>query len=547
MRRFRWLGWMAALVALPGLVVLVEHGRGRAALERTLVELRERGEILDASSLLPPPVPAASNGFVALKAVSGRLGALPDAAPGALKLVGIGVAVPGTRLEQWEGTGTGSTQTWAKVEAALEARAEELSGLRAAVKLPVRQATLDPAQGFAHMDFSHLTRAKQSAQALGVAAMAQARRGQFDLAVQDLEAARVLEADRGREPTLISQLVGCACSGITSARVWAVLHARDWNDAQLERLQRTMTGPAFAGDVIRSLEFERAVMVTEFRNGSNADLSQMMYQDVSVLLVTANPPLTLPTSVDEAWDALKELVERSGGKLRTSVWFPVWRYGWGDHATVHYLRALDTLLTFQREAVRRGYASTEADLSAWVEPSTAYGRWCSHYTKESLVGMAGCLAKAFRAETERALHETGIAVHRFQRRHQRLPESLNELVPEFLAAMPMDRMDGKPLRYRRDSAEDFTLWSVGVDRIDGNALQKWKAGQTGRYSGPANWWLEDAVWPRCASAAQIAAAQEIKPKTLGLDPVLMQRYGLIPKQPKQPKPAVTNPAPAAAP
>lgn len=60
------------------------------------------------------------------------------------------------------------------------------------------------------------------------------------------------------------------------------------------------------------------------------------------------------------------------------------------------------------------------------------------------------------------------ALNRFQRTHGRLPEHLSELVPECLAAMPIDPFDGKPLRYRLEEGE-WIVWSVGADLKDDNA------------------------------------------------------------------------------
>lgn len=42
-----------------------------------------------------------------------------------------------------------------------------------------------------------------------------------------------------------------------------------------------------------------------------------------------------------------------------------------------------------------------------------------------------------------------VAVELFRRKHGRLPEKLEELVPEFLQSVPVDPFDGKELRYRK--------------------------------------------------------------------------------------------------
>ncbi len=53
----------------------------------------------------------------------------------------------------------------------------------------------------------------------------------------------------------------------------------------------------------------------------------------------------------------------------------------------------------------------------------------------------------------------------WHRRSGTWPESLNQLVPEMLPAVPLDRMDGQPLRYRVRDGQPV-VYSVGMDRID---------------------------------------------------------------------------------
>jgi hypothetical protein len=44
---------------------------------------------------------------------------------------------------------------------------------------------------------------------------------------------------------------------------------------------------------------------------------------------------------------------------------------------------------------------------------------------------------------------TACAVERFRLKYKKLPEKLEQLVPEFLPKVPIDPFDGKPLRYFR--------------------------------------------------------------------------------------------------
>lgn len=58
-----------------------------------------------------------------------------------------------------------------------------------------------------------------------------------------------------------------------------------------------------------------------------------------------------------------------------------------------------------------------------------------------------------------------IALELFRRRHEGWPERLEELVPAFLPALPLDQFDGQPLRYRLVDGKPL-LYSIGEDRDD---------------------------------------------------------------------------------
>lgn len=58
-----------------------------------------------------------------------------------------------------------------------------------------------------------------------------------------------------------------------------------------------------------------------------------------------------------------------------------------------------------------------------------------------------------------------LALERFRRNHAKWPEALNDLVPDYLDAVPIDPFDGKPLRYRHTDGK-ILLYSVGKDGED---------------------------------------------------------------------------------
>jgi hypothetical protein len=56
-----------------------------------------------------------------------------------------------------------------------------------------------------------------------------------------------------------------------------------------------------------------------------------------------------------------------------------------------------------------------------------------------------------------------LALRRFEGKHGRLPATLEELVPEFLPAVPVDPFDGKPLRWKPDEMWVYSVSGNGTD------------------------------------------------------------------------------------
>jgi hypothetical protein len=85
---------------------------------------------------------------------------------------------------------------------------------------------------------------------------------------------------------------------------------------------------------------------------------------------------------------------------------------------------------------------------------------------------------------------TLVAVERYRLKHQKWPEKLDDLKPDFLAAVPRDPYDGKPLRYVK-RADGVTVYSVGHDGVDdGGTIDRRKPLGPGTDQGYRLWDLE---------------------------------------------------------
>ena len=65
------------------------------------------------------------------------------------------------------------------------------------------------------------------------------------------------------------------------------------------------------------------------------------------------------------------------------------------------------------------------------------------------------------------------ALERYQLTHRQLPDTLDALVPEFMARVPQDVIDGQPLRYRRVRGDQFVLYSIGRNERDDGGQIAW--------------------------------------------------------------------------
>ncbi|MCD6049862.1 MAG: hypothetical protein K0Q55_1265 [Verrucomicrobia bacterium] len=73
-----------------------------------------------------------------------------------------------------------------------------------------------------------------------------------------------------------------------------------------------------------------------------------------------------------------------------------------------------------------------------------------------------------------AVHQLIIAcaLEEYLLQRGKYPEKLDELMPQYLAKIPRDVVDGKPMRYRREVQDSFVLYSVGWNRKDEGGVVK---------------------------------------------------------------------------
>jgi hypothetical protein len=82
-----------------------------------------------------------------------------------------------------------------------------------------------------------------------------------------------------------------------------------------------------------------------------------------------------------------------------------------------------------------------------------------------------------RLEARHRAASLALAVERFRLANGgNTPESLNELIPQFLSSIPSDPFDGQPLRYK-ELPTGFVVYSIGPDRTDDGGIEPLQRGR----------------------------------------------------------------------
>ncbi len=169
--------------------------------------------------------------------------------------------------------------------------------------------------------------------------------------------------------------------------------------------------------------------------------------------------------------------QRSG---RDSGWFglhpdlvgPYFLLGLADRDLVKTLELYRQVIEFAGLPLDERSRSGSLDRSMSSVPRTcvlahAYAGYIGQYPRR----------EAAAAAVVRSI-QVGLAVERFRLAGGSLPADLEALVPAYLAAVPKDPFDGKPLRYLRQD-QGYRVYSLGYDLADNHGTVVPKAGEPG--------------------------------------------------------------------
>jgi len=148
----------------------------------------------------------------------------------------------------------------------------------------------------------------------------------------------------------------------------------------------------------------------------------------------------------------------------------------------HDRMALRVLDHFEYLMAHADWRTADGPLPQAAQPRR--GRAYLHI-RSVLMSLDDILVQIERVEAMRTTLHAALAVERFRLTEERLPASLEELVPTYLDALPRDPMapeEGSTLLYRQLSPAEYTVYSVGSNGEDNEgSVDPVQAGERRRY------------------------------------------------------------------
>lgn len=141
--------------------------------------------------------------------------------------------------------------------------------------------------------------------------------------------------------------------------------------------------------------------------------------------------------------------------------------GWVRRNEVEYQRYFDTDvddIDAGAERVGPEFSRAQAKVEGASVLSTL--RLSHRLAKNAMPLYVQASFRAFATHTRIRQMPVAFALIRYRDARGLFPESLDQLLPEYMDSIPHDIMDGKPMRYRRTQEGSCVLWSIGKNRID---------------------------------------------------------------------------------
>lgn len=309
--------------------------------------------------------------------------------------------------------------------------------------------------GGAMMLLPHLSKYRDVTRAYGYRARLAGEEGRpADAAADILTMLRISRCTED-EPILISQLVRIAICSSAAKTAEKILNRVAMSETILEQLQSGFMRVADQKLMHSGISGELAIGVAAFSNGAEGMITAMGDMD-------SNPGGNgVPLS-------------KAGVYLYAGLGFLK------DEQAIHV-----HMLSRMMEILRMPHWEQEGPMQTWerdLQQMTSHWRPGALFSPRILPALSNASKREGDHLAQMQVTVAGIAVERYRAAHGgSLPETLHQLVPAQLAAVPLDPFDGKPLRYAKLGGNSWVVYSVGPDRTDDAGAERRKGASKAPY------------------------------------------------------------------
>lgn len=313
----------------------------------------------------------------------------------------------------------------------------------------------DLRKGFA-LTLPHLAKMRSCSRLLAAKAKIESENGVINGALSACLTGLKISKSLSEEQTLISQLVRIAMDAITLAATGSVL---DNGDGELYQL------------LINEMENERKGNLIQFPLMMEVVAVRQQFSDFREHFKNQNIE-----EIEKWFDSLSE--EKTENSLRT--YYKTNPEGFWDEQETTYLQIMRKLINLGRKP----YWEAKEQLDRFTSELSQLPKEKGILAQFYLPGVARTYLQEARIDARLGAAETGIANRIYRQKHGKFADSLNQLTPEILPALPLDPFTGKDYIYRKTD-KGFIVYSIGDNLKDDNGISQKEKGWKGDF---------DIVW-----------------------------------------------------
>jgi hypothetical protein len=327
----------------------------------------------------------------------------------------------------------------------VEINSDALDKMREAIKLPESRYPVDYCPG-PNTLLPHLGELNRLAIIVSYKSFLASESGDTTNAVTEIENLFGMAQTLDQEPDIIAQFVRISLIARAKNSLEHCLNINGLDESELIGLASTFSSAEKTNLMVRALVGDRADHVPVFQ------LVRSKSKSAVELVKGAQQVGGFSTPALDSW-----LIREPRFFRATGFW---------DYDLLYFLQVMETNITLDTFPPPQSLIAADN-----LKRAEEKAREKHYYLSKLLLPPPNVIVNESKNLAYLRISIAAIAVERFRLAHGKLPKRLDELVPQFLSAVPSDPFDGQPLRYHRLD-KGYVIYSIGSDGEDNGGRER---------------------------------------------------------------------------